>query len=236
MTPPASFLTLCKQAAALCARRAPLYGIVTLAALGIQAALSFGFHFPHALLIGSEITLPPIATIAYVTTAVDAGALQLLPKQRWERILERTWAVIVIDFALTLAFAISLSAAAESDLGAVLMGTLALLLVATLGLAEPIASVEDGVPAWMLVPRSFARSISLTWSSGNLSRVLALFAVQLAIEAAALILQQQLLALRLEAAIFWANAPLDALLTIPFAALSMVVYLDCRRRADDRDR
>jgi len=149
--------------------------------------------------------------------------------------VERTWAIIVIDVAITLVGQIGFDTANASDPGNVLLGVLVLFLAAMLVYAGPFAALEKDVQTLTVVPFAFLRSMMLCWV--NMARILSLFMIQIMVTIVQLELAQfsarggtQTVMLVTLAYVTVASAPLAALFT--------VAYLDTaaqeRRSQEDR--
>jgi hypothetical protein len=137
-----------------------------------------------ALLIGS----PLVTAVVLVNVGADATATMTSIGERIERIVERTWAILVIDVAIALMMRASFESMMTSDAGSIALGTFATFLAAMLVYAEPFAALETSVQTLTLVPFALLRSLMLAWV--NIARVFSLFAIQLVISIAEIYLLQ----------------------------------------------
>lgn len=174
----------------------------------------------YAGLIGS-----PLVTVV-VTVFVGADATGTLTiAQRWERIVERAWAIVILDVGLSFVQTSGLGTmlAGSSDAGDIIMGFLTLVLSAMLVYAEPFTALEKDAQPLTLLPFAILRSMMLAWV--NLSRVFSLFAVQVAVIIATLLLDQAAKSSGFNVTL-WVDLPFGAFITAPLAALFTVAYLD----------
>lgn len=217
-----SYRPLALVTARLLARRWLLYALVCAAVFGLQVAFVTFVHVKlaplYAMLVG-----PPLA-IAVVTvfTGADAtGTLSLA--ERWERIAERAWAIVVIDVALSFVNASGLQTVQTGDALNVVFGFLTLLLSGMLVYAEPFAALEPQAQTLTVVPFAILRSMMLAWV--NISRIFALLAVQVGLDILVLLAEQGARRVGISATL-WVDLALQTLLSAPLAALFAVAYLD----------
>lgn len=209
------------------AARLPLYSAAVAVAVVLQA-LPVYFHAPHALEIGEYVVPPLLTTLVYAFVWADMQAEPPGSPAIWERFLERAWAVIVIDFIATQLFSLAFLTSAGGDLAGMLASLPLLLLSGLIVFADAIATAEDGIAAWWLVPWAFWRSVRVSWNAVVLMRAIAILALWLLAGSAANLLSAAFGAAHLPAADFWGEAPLTALLTPPIAALTLLVYRDAQ--------
>jgi hypothetical protein len=231
MNEPTTFGALIARAANVCVRRLPLYAIATLIAFGLQAVLYFTRVLPVALRIDvpAFVISPILVLIVYVYAANDLGAADLAPGSLWERIFERAWAVILIDLVGSFVFQFAIGP--FEDLGTMLIvQTAALVASALIIFGDVFAAVEPNVSPLMLVPKAFARSVILAIRPGNYWRALILVGLQIALSALIPQLDRLLVAKHVANVDFWALVPLNAITTVPIAALTIVFYFDCIAR------
>lgn len=215
-------------AARLLARRWPLYLVTAAAVFALQAL----FHeFVHARLSDVYVSLvaPPLA-IVVVTVFAGSDARDVMPcaSERWARVVERAWTVIVMDVLLSFVQYVGFASMQSTAAIDIAEGTLVLFLGAMLVYAEPYLCMDDHLAplkwpdALAAVPQAILRSMMLSWV--NMSRVLLLFMVQLAV-AVATIYFNFAMARRPDTATLGAMA-LTTLASVPLAALFAVAYLD----------
>ncbi len=178
----------------------------------------------EAFSIASTVLGALVSAVVYATTFAEFRGMTA--RERWLRVLDRSWAVIIIEFLTAI-----LAATAIAQLGA---GTLAdevvaipiLLVTVSLFFADVDAVINDDERWWMIVPTALARSLRTTWSGGTLRRAILLFALAIAAGAAFSWIEPFLIAHHVKHASFWANVPLGIIATIPLNVLSALVYLD----------
>lgn len=165
-----------------------------------------------------------------VNVFADAtGALES-PGARWSRILERAWAIILLDAGLSLVQDVGIAAlAAGRALSELVLGMLVLWLAAMLVYAEPFICVEGQASGIMAIPFAVLQSMALAWT--NLSRVFALFAVILAFDFVDVLVGRAASAAGWGAAAVYVSMAYELLAQIPLAALFTVAYLDTRSAA-----
>lgn len=190
---------------------------------GLEIAFYLNVHVKaadfYALLIGS----PLISTVVMVYVYADATGDLCAAGTRWERIIERAWAMIVIDVAITFVQETSLAMLPGPGFSTILAGFLALLFTAMLVYAEPFICSEKGVGALVLIPLSLYRSMILAWV--NMSRIFALFAVVLAIATAFQLIDSNVHGPEAERTV-WIALALPTFVMAPLAALFTVAFLD----------
>lgn len=230
MTERRSFLGLIGQAAHYTVRRLALFGIAGGMAIALQALVVVVWRTPHGLVLADAIVSPIFVTLVYAFVAADAAAdatdEPVSTKLVWERILERAWAVIVIDFIINEVTSAGLIASLSTDSLDLIFGMLVLVLSALLVFADTSATLDNDLTAWSVVPRAFVRSITIAWNRRTFARVLAIFAIEFLVFTVGLGLQGLFAARHLVDAAFWANVPLGAIATPPIAALTVLVYRD----------
>ena len=199
-----------------------LYLLVCAVVFALQAAFVTFVHVKladlYAMLVG-----PPLA-IAVITVFVAGDATGTLTiAQRWERIAERAWAIIVIDVGLSFVNASGLQTVQAGDAMNVVFGFLTLLLSGMLVYAEPFAALESQTQTLTLVPYAILRSMMLAWV--NISRIFALLAVQVALDILVLLAEQGARHAGINVTL-WVDLALQTLLAAPLAALYAIAYLD----------
>lgn len=201
----------------------------------MQALVAIVWRVPHGTDLDSFIVLPILTTLVYAFAAADAGSEPVTAAAVWERFLERSWAVIVIDFVLAYVSAIGLSAGLSSEPLDMVAGMLVFGLSALLVFTDASATVDDDVTVWSVIPRAFLRSFQTSWRWPVFSRALAIFAIQLVVYA----LQNELYALlarrHVPEAAFWSQIPILTVVGVPLAALTVLVYLDATAARTDAD-
>lgn len=157
-----------------------------------------------------------IVTVFVAGDATDTWTLQ----DRWARILERAWAIILLDIGIAFVAQSGLDALQMSDVTNMVFGFLTVLLSGMLVYAEPFAALEKDVQTLTLLLFAILRSMMLAWV--NVSRIFALLAVQIAAYAI----------VRFAEIAGGANGVLGVdlvvpiVLEVPIAALCAIAYLD----------
>lgn len=174
--------------------------------------------------IYAELVFPPLVIVVVTVFAGGDATNTLTTAQRWERILERAWAIIVIDVGLSFVNVSGLQAVqAIGDPMNAILGFLTLLLSGMLVYAEPFAALEKPAQTLTVVPFAILRSMMLGWV--NVSRVFALLAVQITVEIIVLLAEQGAPHAGINPRI-WVDLLMQTLLAAPLAALFTVAYLD----------
>lgn len=207
------------------ARRWPLYVATCAGVFALQAVFYAFVHVRFAELYATLIGAPLVSLVVMVNAGADATGTLESAADRWGRILERGWAIVLLDAGISFVEVVGLQSmsAGNGGPGATLLGLLTLFLAAMLVYAEPFACLEREVTTLMLLPFALMRSMMLSWV--NVSRIFSLFAIQLALNIADLLL------LRLGAwagmkDANWIEVLFGTLMTAPLAVLFTVAYLD----------
>lgn len=219
-----SYRPLALVTARLIARRPLLYAATCAAVFGLQLIFYTFVHVKMAEFYAGLIGAPLVIIVVTVFAGGDATNT-LTQAQRWERIVERAWAIIVLDVGLSFIQMSGFDAmlpGANSG-GDVIIGFLTLLLSAMLVYAEPFAALENDAQPLTLLPFAILRSMMLAWV--NISRVFSLFAIQVTVMIAGIALHQAAVKLGLNP-IVWCDLPFGTLVEVPLAALYTVAYLD----------
>ncbi|GAC1655007.1 MAG: hypothetical protein NVS9B12_05890 [Vulcanimicrobiaceae bacterium] len=208
------------------------FAALTSATLFLQAGLCFFVRGPLGFDIALGGLTPFVTACANIRCAIDLreGDLPAWHVVRWA--LGRLWAVILIDTVFSLAFtsgAMLMFFPANDPANAVL-GALTVALTSTMMFADVHASVEPQAHWVFTVPLSLMRSISLSWSNGNIFRVLALGAFVIAEFLVLFMLDEWFALHHVSGGTFLAQIPLSTAFAAPFAVLFTVVYFDCLAR------
>lgn len=208
-------------AARLFARRWLVY-LATIAVVFCLEALFYIYvHVKLADFYASLIGSPLIGVVTIVFAGADALGTMPDARERWSRIIERAWAIVVIDVGLSFIWLIALSSIGSnvSDIATVAGGVLILILGGMLVYAEPFACLEEHVRTAAIVPFALFRSMMLAWV--NMSRVFSLLAIQLAIG----VLETFVETLKIGDP-RWIVLAIAAVTTAPLSVLFTVAYLD----------
>lgn len=230
--PRASLGALIIQTGRICMRRAPLFGAVALGGLALQSALELGTDIPQRTFLGLSIILPLVTAVVYAFTPDEDYAGDA--RARWERAVERSWAVIVIDFLVAFLFGIGVTLVGAGDPANALLGALTLLLGAMLTYADVHAVFEANAAPLTIIPESLAFSLTLCYDVTTFLRALVLTAVQMLITTASAIAEHRLDAAHVPHAHLWAGIVPVYLVAVPLNVLTALVYLDAMRRIATR--
>lgn len=183
--------------------------------------------------LGLILLGPIIVTVVYVHAKNDAMEDGAPASDLWGRVLERLWAVILIDFAatgLTFVFGLGLATAfatagSAADLFAGAFGLLAFGLIM---FADVHASVSESVSTLMLLPDAIAVSAGL--AARNPSRVLFLLALSIFISTGSSFAYGALHQHHVPNDAFWADLLFEVIFAAPLAAVITAFYVDCLNR------
>jgi len=189
---------------------------------GLEALFYLFVHVRASQLYATLVGEPLLIVVVTVYVGCDARGVLPSAAERWSRIVERAWAVIIVDVALTIVNSVGFGAMQEGDPINVVLGTLVLFLGAMLIYTEPYLCLNDEAPLVAMIPLSILRSMMLAWV--NMSRVFSLFALQLAV-AIADVYVEQLCTHRFKTAA-WADFGFWTIANVPLSALFAVAYLD----------
>jgi hypothetical protein len=197
--------------------------------IALEASIVFSWRASAAttLTVASVIVEPFFVAIVTAFTYADIRG-DLSRGATWLRVLERSWAVLVIGLLVNLVAALGFESIAIADPFQKLLGAAVIVVAISLVFADVHAIiVDDAEPWWMLVPRSLGASTLMVWQGQAFARAIILFTLR--------ILVPTLLTSLVVAAIdkrhvpqapFWANAVTVLLLSAPVQAFCTYVYLD----------
>ena len=177
--------------------------------------------------VASLIVEPFFVAIVNAFTFADARG-DLSPSATWSRILERSWAVLLIDLLTTLIAVVGLQSLFTADFFQKLLGSAVLVIAVSMVFADVAAVVvDDAEPWWLLVPRSLGASMAVAWQGVTFARAIIVFALSelLPLPVAAAV-QWGLDASHTPHASLWARAITVVLLLPVVQALCTYVYLD----------
>jgi hypothetical protein len=225
-----TFGALIALAFRLCLKRWWFYALMTGAAIAVQSSF-LAIHGLYApLLVANTVVLPILVLVIYVFSATDATGEDVPRAARWERILERSWAVILIDIVTSAIIDWTLLAIGSNDLGIMLLGFFGYALMVLTIYADVNAALEPEVKTLWLIPRAFQRSAVLATSRSSMPLTLALVATNIGLTLIISLVAQLMSTHHVANVDFWISIPLDTVLTVPFAVLAVVVYLECIAR------
>lgn len=209
----------------LLARRWLLYALTCAAVFALQAVFYTLVRDKRLGDLCAALVGTPLVIVVVTVFAAGDATGTMTTAQRWERIVERAWAIVVLDVGLSFVQISGLQTMllGQSSAGDIVMGFLTLLLSAMLVYAEPFAALEKDAQALTLVPFAVLRSMMLGWV--NISRIFSLFAVQIAVMIAGLLIDQATAKAGHDTAALISLA-FGTVLSVPLAALYTVAYLD----------
>lgn len=225
--PRAPLLSLFAQTYRSVVRHAPLYLLTSLIVVGLEGLVVFTWHSAAATPVASVVLEPFFVTIVAAFSYADLRD-DWTPSDVWLRVLERSWAVLLIDLLFQLVLALGIESLAVPDLFSRLMGAAVVMIGVSLVFADVAATVtDDAEPWWWLVPRSLGASMAVAWQRVAFARALIVFALlDLFPESVVSIVQPLLAQHHVPQPAYWANAISVILLSPPFQALCTFVYLD----------
>ena len=187
--------------------------------------------------LGLVLLGPIIVTVVYVHAKNDATEDGAAASDLWGRVLERLWAVILIDFAatgLTFVFGLGLAHAftPSGSVADLFAGALGLLAFGLIVFADVHASVSESVSTLMLLPDAIATSAAL--AVRNLSRVFFLLALSIFVSTGSSFAYGALHQHHVPNDAFWADLLFEIIFAAPLAAVVTAFYLDCLARRDVR--
>jgi hypothetical protein len=210
-----------------------LYAAATACVIGAQALIVFVWRIPHGLDYSGFVLPPILTTLVYAFVWNDSDEAPQTAASTWERVLERAWAVIVIDLLFSILVNTGINALVIQDPIGVVLGIVILTVAVPLVFADTSATVDE-MPVWWLLPGAFWRSVRAARGTVYL-RAIAILALGLL----ALFAQKPLFDWMHHAEIanaeFWAVVPLNAITVTPIAALTALVYRDATRKATNDD-
>ena len=121
------------------------------------------------------IAAPLINAVVIVYAGCDLTGTIPEAAQRVERIIDRAWAIIVLDAAIAIVQIISYLTIGSGERGDVVLGIVAFFLSTMLIYSETYAALEPAISPWLLVPFALVRSMMLGWV--NVWRICLLFAL-----------------------------------------------------------
>lgn len=233
---PASFGALIALAFRLCLRRWWFYLLVALVATIAETAMLTIHVLRDPYDVAIFVVIPVVALIVYVFAATDATGEEASRATRWERILERSWAVIFLQ--IVQAFVMQTTIAGLLSAETVVLALIGYAVVVLIVYADVNAALEPKVSTLWLIPNGFRRSATLATRRTTVYLTLALVSTSILASVAPQLLYAWLASLHVVGAQYLAIIPFQTLLAVPYSALAVVVYLEClsRDKAATNDR
>jgi hypothetical protein len=210
-----------------------LYAAATACVIGAQALVVFVWRVPFGLTYSTFVLPPLLTTLVYAFVWADSDETPQPSAATWERVLERSWAVIVIDLFLTILVGTGLGEIQTQDSIEVILGIVMLVVAIPLVFTDTSATVDE-MPVWWLLPGAFWRSVRAARGPVYL-RAIAILALGLIPALAQKPLFDWLQAMHVAGADFWSVVPLNAITLVPIAALTALVYRDATRKPANDD-
>jgi hypothetical protein len=201
--------------------------------MAIQWLVIFVLRVPFGYQYSSNVVLPLLTTLVYAFTWADSDEAPQTAASAWERVLERSWAVIVLDLAVGLVQGIGWASVQVADPIDVSLGIVVLVVTAPLVFADVSATVDE-MPVWWILPGAVWRAMRAARGTVYL-RALALVALGLLVQLAQKPLYDVVAATHVANPEFWSQVPLYAIAVPPIAALTALVYRDATRKAANDD-
>jgi hypothetical protein len=206
-----------------------LYLLTAVAVIGVEALIVFDWHtkVPLADEVAEAIIEPFFVAIVTAFTYADVRG-DLSPGATWLRVLERSWAVLIIGLLTFLISEIGFASISAADAFDKLLGAAVIIIAVSLVFADVHATViDDADPWWFLVPRSLGVSIAVAWQGVAFARALIAFMLRALLPSLLAALVFSILQTRhVTESFFWANAVSVLLLLAPVQAFCTLVYLD----------
>jgi hypothetical protein len=193
----------------------------------------FVWRVPHGLAYSGYVLPPLYTTLVYAFVWADCADTPQSAASTWERVLERAWAVIVIDLVFSIFVNTGLSGIVTQDPVEVVLGIVILMISATLTFADTSATVDE-MPVWWLLPGALWRSLRIARGQVYL-RAIAILALALIPAILQVPLFDWMHHAEIANAEFWSTVPLDAITVAPIAALTALVYREATRKTAKDD-
>jgi hypothetical protein len=176
--------------------------------------------------VGSTVE-PIFVTVVSAFTYADLRG-DLAVGAVWSRVLERTWAVIVIDLVVNIVTDLGMQSLASADAVARILSVGVLIVGISFVFADVYAVVTEDPEPWPLLPlRALGSSMRATWQGLTFARAMLVFAVSAPLaELATTVIRFELARAGISQPDLWAQAPVVVLL-LPFVqCFATFVYLD----------
>jgi hypothetical protein len=217
-----SFAVLIGRALTLVRRRAFFFAAVAAIAILVDWIVYQIAHAPAVLFTASIVVGAAVDTIAIARVKADVDETG----EVWPRVLERLWAVVIVNFIASYVMLYGYTLLISGDTTERFLSIPILLLAAGVVFAESVAVVTDEDHWRFLVVRAIGTSIRTAWSGSTLWRAIVLLFLQFvpavlgAALAAAFTRNHQTLPS------FWSDVPLGILFAIPLDVLIVLAFFD----------
>lgn len=229
---PASVGTLIARALHVIGRHWLVFAIAAVATVLFEGAIHAFARVAHADELAILVVPQAITAICYAFAGLDA-AEQPPCAEVWPRILERIWAVVILNVALELAFLFG-SASADTTGGAqsFFMQLAIMLVMVLLAFSDVAAVLQPNLRMRDVLPFALLRSARLVANTLVWMRVLGLLIADYVLGMALGAASHALSPVAHGEVAFWMSAAANTVLTLAFAVFLALLYLD----ADLRDR
>lgn len=146
------------------------------------------------------------------------------------RTFARWWALAATSAIIAMVTLVTAAAVFGPDSSDVFLALPIVVGWGSLNLASVIAATDTTTRATLLVPLSIGRSMALSLAWPNIGRTALLALIAVIPVLLQIVLDDQFRRHQYPAPSFWANVPIDALVTGPLQAVLTVFYLDFARR------
>ncbi len=201
-----------------------LYAGLAILAIALQWVIYQIKNEPAIVFTSGIVIDAVIATIVFAQAKGDVDGLNA--RDVWSRVLDRLWAVVIVDFITTFVSLVGIGSLAAGDIIDRIVAIPILLIAAATVFSEPIAVVVDGDQWWFLVVRAIGTSIRTAWSGTTYGRAIVLFALQFVPMAAGEVVTTVSAQHHITIASFWRDVPLGILFAIPLDALIVLAFFD----------
>ncbi len=202
-----------------------MYAGLAAVAIAVQWIVYHQTKAPAVLFTSSIVVDAVIATIVFAQAKGDIDGANT--GDVWSRVLDRLWAVVIVDFITSYVGIVGVASLAAGDLADRIIAIPILLIAAATVFAEPIAAVVDGEQWWFLVVRAIGLSVRTSLRGSTLWRAIALFALGLVPTAvSALIVNASTHNHGTTTTSFWSDVPLGIIYSIPLDALIVLAFFD----------
>jgi hypothetical protein len=192
----------------------------------LQWCVAIPLHLPAGDVVGAVIFSPMLVALVYSFARSDTSETPLSAQEIWERLLERAWAVVIVDFITGWIFANGFYLSLSPTIGPQILGVMLMAVSIPLVFADASAVADDNLTAWNVIPLAFLNGIRRAYAPAIFPRALLVYALN-----ALFFFSSQELAAGLDAQhvanpLFWGTTPLNTLVTPGLAVLTMVIYRD----------
>ena len=205
-----------------------MYAAATAVVIGAQALVVLFIRVPFGFQYSTVVMLPLLTTLVYAFSWADSDESPQPAVATWERVLERSWAVIVLDLLVGLIQGAGIGSIEAADTIDVCLGIVVLIVSAPLVFVDTSATVDE-MPVWWILPGALWRGVRAARGPVYL-RAIALLALGLLVALVEKPLFDWMQAAHLANPKFWSEVPLNAISVAPIAALTALVYRDATRK------